>query len=215
MTSNWTYAADDVHVVFAGKAPWSMGPERPDPEQVVRTLGGPERAAWLRQVHSGDAVRARAGDCGPGDALVTDEAGLALVVVTADCLPIVLASGSAIAVVHAGWRGLEAGVIAAAHGRLHEASGPVRAWIGPAIGACCYEVGEEVPASIEGAVVVPGAGKRPHLDLVATARAQLRDCGTTQVEAVGRCTRCDPTLHSYRRDGRGAGRNYAIAWRSS
>ena len=93
------------------------------------------------------------------------------------------------------------------------------AWIGPAIGACCYEVGDEVALEVAAAsapeVVVPGRAERPHLDLAAAALAQLRRAGVGAVVRVAACTHCDETtLWSYRREGKGAGRNLAFIWRA-
>ena len=95
---------------------------------------------------------------------------------------------------------------------------PSAAWIGPAIGVCCYEVGEEVADRV-GAVGGPevvrsGGGDRPHLDLARAVEYQLRRAGVESIERLGPCTRCSPRLlHSYRRDGAGAGRNLTYVWR--
>jgi YfiH family protein len=164
-------------------------------------------------------VAAGEGVCGEGDALWTDLAGLALSVVTADCVPVVLADPVAgrVAAVHAGWRGVVAGVVAEAVRALDVPPEELAAWVGPAIGACCYEVGEDVAgevASVAGEeCVMVRPGRRPHLDLVAAVRSQLVDAGVPAPRVVLRCTRCDPeTLWSYRREGRGAGRNHAFVW---
>jgi hypothetical protein len=170
-------------------------------------------------VHSNHALAVHGpGEAGEGDALVTRSTDLALAVFTADCLPILLAARGEVAAVHAGWRGLASGVIAAAVAQIDEEV--AAAWIGPAIGRCCYEVGADVAAAVADAsapdVVGTGAGKRPHLDLVAAARHQLRSAGVAseRIHALGPCTRCDATsLWSYRRDGPGTGRNVAFIWR--
>ena len=86
------------------------------------------------------------------------------------------------------------------------------AWIGPTIGPCCYEVGEEVAGQFPAEAVVPGPAGRPHLDLVAAARLQLGSAG--EVRTVADCTRCEgERLYSFRREGRGVGRNVAFIWR--
>jgi copper oxidase (laccase) domain-containing protein len=90
--------------------------------------------------------------------------------------------------------------------------------VGPAIGACCYEVGEEVAARVVAAsapeVAVAGPAGRPHLDLPHAARLQLAAAGVAEVIVLPRCTRCDEeNLYSYRREGRRAGRNLAFIWR--
>ena len=171
-----------------------------------------------RQIHSATVLPARPGACGDGDALWTDRAGLALSVITADCVPIVLAGPGGIAAVHAGWRGLVNGVIPAT---LRELPGPLAewtAWIGPAIGACCYEVGEDVAEQVVSAsapeVAIPGPAGKPHLDLPGAARRQLEKAGVGQVVVLPRCTRCDEEkLWSYRREGQAAGRDIGFIWR--
>ena len=135
------------------------------------------------------------------------------------------------AAVHAGWRGIVAGVVPRALDALAERGVPptaVAAWIGPSIGACCYEVSEEVAvrvASVSGPECVvprPAGGPHsggsdgsglPHLDLVAAVRHQLTVAGVPSPRVVLRCTRCDAeTLWSYRREGKAAGRNHAFVW---
>ena len=142
-------------------------------------------------------------------------------------MPVLLAAPGGLVAIHAGWRGLAAGVIPRTVERLAAALGSEpaawRAWIGPAIGACCYEVGEEVAAAVAAAsdpgVVAPGPRGRPHLDLAAAARAQLVATGIGGARAPGTvtvaaCTRCEEgRLWSFRRDGRGGGRNVAYVWR--
>ncbi len=176
--------------------------------------------ASARQIHSATVLPARAGACGEGDALWTDRAGLALSVITADCVPIVLSGPGGIAAVHAGWRGLVNGVIPAT---LRALSGPFpewTAWIGPAIGSCCYEVGEDVAEQVvasagDTVVAVPGPSGKPHLDLQRVARRQLEAAGVGEVVCLERCTRCDEEkLSSYRRNGKQAGRNIAFIWRA-
>lgn len=216
------WAASDaglgVEVRFTGRGPEPRVPG----ERLLERFGAaaPGRLAWATQVHSARALEVTAaGAAGEGDALCTRAASLALAVFTADCLPILLAAPGAVAAVHAGWRGLVAGVIANAIGAL--GATPARAWIGPTIGACCYEVGEEVGAAVSAAsaapVLTPGQRGRPHLDLAAVARHQLVAAGLapTSIETIERCTRCQPDeLWSYRRDGKGCGRNVAFIWRS-
>jgi YfiH family protein len=202
-------------VVFAGRGP---AHER---EEVLRRVApdAPADLAAARQIHSATVLPAHPGACGDGDALWTDRAGLALSVITADCVPIVLARPGGIAAVHAGWRGLVNGVIPAT---LRELPGPLSAWtawIGPAIGACCYEVGEDVAEQVvavsDPEVAVPGPSGRPHLDVPGVARRQLEAAGVGEVLWLVRCTRCDAEkLESYRRNGKGAGRNIAFIWRA-
>ncbi|HXO19833.1 MAG TPA: laccase domain-containing protein [Thermoanaerobaculia bacterium] len=192
-------------------------------EILARVEADPPELAWARQVHSARVLAAMPGECGEGDALFTRRSGLALSIVTADCVPVLLAGPEGIAAVHAGWRGIASGVIAAAVAALDAGGGEgagagVTAWIGPAIGLCCYEVGEEVAVEVARAsapeVVVPGPAGRPHLDLPGAAWRQLTAAGVGDVRCVVRCTRCDgERLASYRREGKGAGRNLAVIWR--
>jgi len=161
---------------------------------------------------------ARAGNCGDGDALVTVEPGLALLVVTADCVPVLLAAGTKVAAVHAGWRGFVDGVVAATLAQFEDPR-RVTAWIGPAIGPCCYEVGEEVAAPVvdRSSVAVRSVGPRgrPHLDLPLAAEIELERGGVGEIRRISFCTACHPeTLESYRRDGPAAGRNTSLIWLS-
>lgn len=215
----WRERRGPLQVVFAGRGP---AYER---DEVLRRVAGhlpggaPADLATARQVHSATVLQAQAGFCGEGDALWTDRSGLALSVITADCVPVVLAGPGGIAAVHAGWRGLVHGVISAA---LREVPGSLSkwtAWIGPAIGVCCYEVGEEVAAQVVAVsnpkIAVPGPSGMPHLDLQAVARRQLEKAGVGEIVTLAHCTRCDEEkLFSYRREGKGAGRNIAFIWRA-
>ncbi len=216
------------YAILGQKAgPWRVrfvgrGPRTSSPVEVLAALT-PESApsaSWLEQVHSAEVVRAEPGRCGEGDALWTDRARLALAITTADCVSVLLAGDGFSAAIHAGWRGIVAGVLSQTLGRLPLASNRLRAWIGPAIGPCCYEVGEDVARAVEAAAGAPviqtGRGPRPHLDLVAAVEAQLRARGVTLVERLSPCTRCNvESWHSFRRDGAEAGRNWAFIWRVS
>jgi YfiH family protein len=172
-----------------------------------------ERLALNRQIHSAHVHRAEPGSRGrPGDGLWTDEPDLPVVAMTADCLPIVLARTNgerpAIAVLHAGWRGLLAGIVAEG---VRALGGRLQAAIGPAIGPCCYEVGSEVAqpfAARFGSAVVPGR----NLDLWSAAERVLRDAGVDVVERVDLCTACNPELFfSHRRTGKPRGVQGVIA----
>lgn len=177
--------------------------------------GRPALDCWVEQVHGIDLLEARPGRVGKADGIWLREAGLVAKIFTADCLPAVLDGGpSGVAVVHAGWRGLAAGILSRA---VHRLGGVVRAWIGPSIGPCCYEVGPEVASAVAAGsspgVVRPGPRGRPHLDLGLAAAFELERAGVRSVELWRLCTRCHPEwLASYRRDGAGCGRNVASAW---
>jgi YfiH family protein len=173
-----------------------------------------ERLALNFQVHSSRVRRATPGSRGePGDGLWTDEPGLPILVMSADCLPIVLvraaASKPAVAVLHVGWRGLLAGIIAAGTEALGSAG--LRAAIGPGIGPCCYEVGEEVAAPYRerfGEDVV----RERRLDLWTSAERALRAARVEHVDRFERCTACEPeTFFSHRRDAGRTGRQGVIA----
>ena len=143
------------------------------------------------------------------DAHVTREPELGLLVLVADCLPVALAGDGAVAMVHCGWRGLAGGIIERAAGRLGD-GGPLSAAVGPGIGPCCYEVGDEVRAALGGH---PGAAKGRALDLRAVADAQLRAAGVERIEHVDLCTSCrDDLFFSHRRDRGVTGRQGGMAW---
>lgn len=183
---------------------------------------GPPELAWLRQIHSDIVLEARPGCVGDGDALWTEARGIGLAVATADCVPVVLGGSAVLAVVHAGWRGIAARIVPRTFEAL-PAEAPIdAAWIGPAIGACCYEVGEEVAARVESAAgpaakATPGGAVKPHLDLPAAVAAQITAAqipgtGPATIHRTDVCTRCHQDWNSYRRDGPGAGRNWTLAW---
>ena len=165
--------------------------------------------AWSRQVHGARVLPTAApGPRGEGDALYTATRGLALAVATADCVPVVIEGPDVAAVVHAGWRGAAAGIGAAALAAIRAAGlHPERAALGPAIGPCCYEVGEEVRDRFPRHLARTRAGT-PAVDLPAAVAEQMAGLA---VWRSGRCTRCDESLHSHRRDGT-ARRQTAVAW---
>jgi hypothetical protein len=186
---------------------------------------GPPDLRRPKQVHGAAVVDA--GACAEGampeaDAVVSRLPGAAVGVVTADCLPVLMATaaGDAVAAVHAGWRGLAQGVLPAAVAALRETAGGsprMIAAIGPYIGACCYEVdapvldalGARFGAALAGATRPARAG-RALLDLGQLAREALVAAGVAPRDVgalAGVCTRCDAgRFHSYRRDGPRAGR---------
>jgi YfiH family protein len=134
---------------------------------------------------------------------------VAAMVLTADCIPVVLGAKGAVAALHAGWRGLAAGVLEEGVRALREVGGrgAAIAIVGPCAGACCYEVGEEVHAAFGGA---HRAGRL--VDLRAIAHERLIAAGVAQVRDVTACTICDERYFSFRREGSRAGRQAGIAW---
>ncbi|MXY77648.1 MAG: polyphenol oxidase family protein [Acidimicrobiia bacterium] len=183
-----------------------------DRGEVSGTLG--IRAEWasLRQVHGSDVLAAtEPGRAGPGDALVTGTRYLPLAVMTADCVGVVLETEDAVGVAHAGWRGVVAGVVAAAARRLEglgRRPGPVlRAAMGPLIGPCCFEVGPEV-AGLFHDRHVKSIGGMTTVDLATAVRDQVPEADWWSVEA---CTRCEEGWFSFRAD-RTEHRLAALGW---
>jgi len=172
-----------------------------------------ERLALNRQVHSTLVHRAGAGRRGePGDGLWTDEPDVPVLAMAADCLPIALVrergEPPAVAVLHAGWRGLLAGIAAEGVATL---GGRVRAAIGPAIGPCCYEVGPEVSEPFVRAFG-PGVVLGRNLDLWAAGERALREAGVASVERFALCTSCNAELFfSHRRTGKPRGVQGVVA----
>jgi purine-nucleoside/S-methyl-5'-thioadenosine phosphorylase / adenosine deaminase len=173
----------------------------------------PDRLAMNYQVHGATANRAVAGGRGAhGDALWTDEPGVPMLALTADCVPIALvrANGDrpAAAVAHAGRIGLLAGIVDAAVAAL---GGRVAAAIGPAIGSCCYEVGSEISDAFRERFG-PGVLRGGCLDIVDATERALRGAGVSHVERVDLCTACHTELFfSYRRDGTPRGGQGVVA----
>jgi hypothetical protein len=180
----------------------------------------PERTVCLHQIHSAtvhdaDGIPERSflepQQSPRGDVLVTHRPGRAVVAFAADCVPVAVASedGAALAVCHAGWRGLLAGAVEAAVAALP--SGPKRAAIGPCAGPASYTVGREVAGLLVdrfgGDVVVEGRA-----DLPRCAERALRAAGVEDVDLAGICTIDDPRFFSHRRDGAPGGRQALIAY---
>jgi YfiH family protein len=171
--------------------------------------------AMNRQVHGAVVNRAVAGRRGDeGDGLWTDEPGLPVLALAADCLPLVLTRTDgppALAVLHVGRLGLLAGILESGVRALGGDNG-LEAVVGPGIGVCCYEVGEDVRAPYRARfgerVLADG-----RLDLRAAAELALREAGVEQISHVDECTACDGRRYfSHRRDGRRTGRQGVIAY---
>jgi polyphenol oxidase len=141
------------------------------------------------------------------DGHVTARDDLALLVIVADCLPVALVGGDRVAMVHCGWRGLAGGVLANAVARFDE---PPAAAVGPGIGPCCYEVGDEVRERFDARFA---DGRK--LDLRSIADDLLRTAGVEHIEHVDLCTSCRADLFfSHRRDGGVTGRQGGLVWRT-
>jgi YfiH family protein len=182
----------------------------------------PDQIVFARQVHGTDLIehpsdivstivpplgRKRVETMPAADGHVVRESGLAPLVFVADCLPVALAGPRGVAMVHAGWRGLAGGILAAGA----EAVGATSAAIGPGIGPCCYEVGEEVLEAFSG--LGEGIAKGRTLDLPEVARRQLALAGVERVESAGLCSSCEEQLFfSHRRDEGRTGRQGGLAW---
>lgn len=179
---------DDPHTVAANRM------------RVAAAAGfDPAELVLARQVHGAGILEVGptdSGAIGEADVLVSRIPGKVVGILTADCVPVVVHGNAAVAVAHAGWRGLVAGAIEAAV----DAVGTVRkAWVGPSIHACCYEVGPEVVDAFRARGLPVASGD--HVDPGRAAVVALHRAGVTDVESTTDCTSCDQRYFSYRRDG--------------
>jgi purine-nucleoside/S-methyl-5'-thioadenosine phosphorylase / adenosine deaminase len=207
---------------------FSLGPvDSPNPmiqmnrARFLAAIGAP---GWpiikLKQIHSGIVVdvddTSAASEAVAGDAGVTALRGVVLAVQTADCVPVLVADieSRVVAAIHAGWRGTAAGIVMIAVTRIvekfHIDPKSLHAVIGPHIGVCCYEVGEDVVQAMPDASAVETREEwsKPHVNLASANRRQLMETGIpeTQIETSSLCTKCREDLfHSYRRDGKRMG----------
>jgi YfiH family protein len=194
--------------------------------RALHAMGVALPVATVRQVHGTRVVTAARDRARPeADGVATRVRGLAVGIVTADCVPGLLLARrhGVVAAVHAGWRGAAAGVLEAvlAHVRSEFGVEPsdVEAILGPSIGPCCYRVGPEVEAAFAARTGASTSrawtrsGDRFLLDLRLAERLLLEATGVQSVALVGPCTACTSALASYRRDGAGAGRQLSfIGW---
>ena len=186
----------------------------------------PAEPCWLRQVHGATVVDLDTLPVTPralppeADAALARSPGRVAAILTADCVPVLLAAadGSAVAAAHAGWRGLAGGVLAATVAALEQDAGKLIAWIGPCIGPQAYEVGEEVRSALcgadSGAAEAFRASRQGHFfaDLPRVARRQLERLGVSRVHGGTECTSRDATRYfSHRRDGQ-CGRQATLIW---
>ncbi|MBB6521335.1 peptidoglycan editing factor PgeF [Pseudoteredinibacter isoporae] len=217
-----------------GDEPDSVSANR---ELLLAEMTGAEQIQWLTQTHSCQMIKAGESQSPNADACYTEEAGLACAVMTADCLPVLLwkEDGSAVAAVHAGWRGLANGILSENFPelrRLGSTDSPWQAYIGPAISQAHFEVGVEVletffevattPELLEATVAASEPSKlnplKYHLNLAAIARAQLLDLGVTAVFGGDECSFEDSDHYfSYRRASKAGdvrcGRMASLIWR--
>ncbi len=178
----------------------------------------PENVLFGHQVHGGEllvrdqapapnAYTDRASRPPRADGQLTANANLTPLVQVADCLPLALVGAGGVAMLHCGWRGLAAGIVA----RGATAVDARAAAVGPGIGRCCYEVGDEVLGAFE--PLGDGIADGRMLDLAEVARRLLARAGVEQVEVAGLCTSCEPELFfSHRRDHGRTGRQAGLAW---
>ena len=185
----------------------------------------PDSLVRMHQVHCADVFEARnenRGSWPEADIAITDDPSVAVSVRTADCVPILLADrrGGAVAAIHAGWKGTAAGAAIVAVQSLTTRYGTapedVIAAVGPSIGPCCYEVGPELARHFSSHPEAPtwfSTDEKPHLDLWRATHDQLARAGVPlgQIHVCALCTFDHPALfHSYRRDGKSAGRLVAV-----
>lgn len=210
-------------------ASFNLGDHVGDDPDVVRhnrarlceSLALSSQPAWLRQVHGVNVVDAASVEVGTtADGAWTDRSGVVCAVLTADCLPVFLCNrqGTKVALLHAGWRGLMAGVIEAGLQALATPGAELLAWLGPAIGPDSYEVGDAVRDAflvqdIGVAVCFRAQGTGQwHADLYALARRRLQAQGVNAIYGGNLCTlRAPERFYSYRRDGV-TGRMASLLW---
>jgi len=177
---------------------------------LAKALGiAPDRIVVGRQVHGAELARhgSPTGEVLEVDGHVILEPDLAGLVYAADCLPIAIAGPESVAILHCGWRGLAAGIVS----RGATAVGATDAAIGPGIGPCCYEVGEEVLGAFAG--LGDGVAAGLMLDLAEVARRLLREAGVERIESAGLCTSCEEgRFFSHRRDAGRTGRQAGLVW---
>lgn len=193
---------------------------------LLRKMLGPDvEPTWLNQVHGTDVVDLDTAVPAPlpasADAAVTTRAGVACVVMVADCLPVLFTTrdGSRVGAAHAGWRGLAAGVLEQTVRAMRVPAGELRAWMGPCISREHFEVGEEVREEFvrqddqASEFFDRNLRGRWQADLVGLARRKLSTVGVNDIKGGSWCTYADRAqFYSHRRDGKG-GRLAAVIWR--
>lgn len=196
-------------------------------QHLAQVLALPSSPLWLNQVHGRQVVNAaewpHTGESGSqpdADASYSSQAGVVCVVMTADCLPLLVCNrrGDRVAAAHAGWRGLAAGVIESTLAALQEPAAELLVWLGPAIGPGAFEVGEDVRQAFvaeDAATASAFRQNRPGhylADIYALARHRLQAFGVRAIYGGGYCTFDDADhFYSYRRDGK-TGRQASLIW---
>lgn len=206
------HVADDGEAVARNRA------------RLRKELELPEEPRWLVQRHGARVAEAEAGSApggAPADGIVARAPGAVCAVLAADCMPVLLCDRDAtvVAALHAGWRGVAAGIVEAGVRAVDAAPGALMAWLGPAIGPERFEVGPDVRDAIlagdpggGGAFGPSGRPGRQRADLERIVRRRLARCGVGSVHGGGRCTASDPVrFFSHRRDGV-TGRMAALVW---
>ena len=193
-----------------------LSPERA--KVLTEVIGNGTSLATCNQVHGVNVNRVTHDEswreCDSCDALWSDVKNVALAIKVADCLPVALIDPvrNVIAKAHSGWRGAVQRITATAVDASHVNAADSYAYLGPSIRVCCFEVGEEVASQFD-ARYIDRSHAKPHVDLVAFTTDILRERGFAdeRISDSGLCTRCDGSVfHSYRRDGKGGGRNLQI-----
>ena len=194
--------------------------------EVARRLSLPQEPGWIRQTHSTRATllesesESETESGREADAAITRQAGIVAAIMTADCLPVLLCNreGTEVAALHAGWRGLQAGIIDATLARMQTPASELLAWIGPGISQAHFEIGTDVHDAFVGADTGAAAyfrANRPQhwlCDLGGLAEAVLRDAGVASVTRSEHCTYRDAGLfYSYRREAT-TGRMASLIW---
>jgi YfiH family protein len=205
------HSGEDVGIVRANRA------------LLERAFALPSSPRWLHQVHGSRSLRLSEehpeGEP-EADAAFTVQPGVVLSVLTADCMPILVCAenGLEVAAIHAGWRGLALGVVGSCIGRMRTPPANLLVWLGPAIDAVSYEVGDDVRSVFvtrTESARAAFASSRPghwHCDLYTLARQQLNTLGVTRIHGGGFDTFADPRFYSYRRDGEHSGRFASLIW---
>lgn len=199
-----------------------------DPEAVRRNRNLlrsvlPSEPVWLTQVHGARVVDAAAENAPEADASISTRPGIVCVIQTADCLPVLFCDigGRAVGAAHAGWRGLAGGVLENTVTRMRDAgAGDILAWLGPAIGPQCFEVGQDVFDAFTGKAAdmetafqpVAGSPGKYLADIYALARYALHGAGVKKISGGGLCTVTEARrFYSFRRD-KVTGRMASLIW---